>query len=76
MASNEYGDPVQAQNASRVIEELHTHGYVDVRQGKCRPVLPSLTSHFNEMRRASSMQDNEVLQAIRAALPDRTVQEG
>ena len=67
MAADEFGDPVEAKAASKAIRELRAHGYVEVSQGVCRPVLPSLAAHFHELRRVSS-SDNEVVLAVRAAL--------
>ena len=67
MAADEFGDPVEAKAASKAIRELRAHGYVEVGQGACRPVLPSLAAHFRELRRVSS-SDNEVVRAVRAAL--------
>ena len=67
MAADEFGESVAAKIATRAIRELCAHGFVEVRQGACRPVLPSLDSHFDEVRRVSS-PDNEVVRAIRAAL--------
>ena len=66
-AADEYGDSVDDKTATRVIKELRDNGYVEVRQGACRPALPSLTSHFQDMRRASS-SENEVVRAVRVAL--------
>ena len=70
MAADELGQPVAAEAATRTIRELCAHGYVEVRQGACRPALPSLASHFQEVRRACA-PDNEVVQAVRAALSGR-----
>lgn len=70
MASDEFGDPVDAKTATNVLKEMCAHGYVENRHGACRPVLPSLTSHFKEVAHASAL-DNEVERAIRAALPIR-----
>ena len=70
MAADEYGESVEAKAATGVIRELCAHGYVEVRQGACRPVLPSLASHFHEVRGASP-PDNEVVQAVQAALSGR-----
>ena len=67
VAADEFGDPVEAKAASKAIRELRAHGYVEVSQGACRPVLPSLAAHFHELRRVSS-SDNEVVRAVRAAL--------
>ena len=66
-AADEYGDSVDGKTATRVIKELRDNGYVEVRQGACRPVLPSLASHFQELRQASS-SGNEVVRAVRVAL--------
>ena len=70
MAADEFGQPVAAAAATRTIRELCAHGYVEVRQGACRPALPSLASHFQEVRRACA-PDNEVVQAVQAALSGR-----
>ena len=63
-------DYVDARTATRTIKELCTHGYVETRQGACRPTLAYLSPHFDELRQVC-VPENEVLQAIRAALPDR-----
>ena len=70
MAADEFGECVDANAARRTIRELSSHGYVQVHQGACRPALPSLASHFQEVRRASSMA-NEVVRAVQAALSNR-----
>lgn len=67
MASDDFGDPVDAATATETIKELCAQGYVEARQGVCRPVLPSLSSYFDEVRHAS-VPDNEVVQAVRHAL--------
>ena len=66
MAADNFGDPVDARTATRTIKELCAHGYVETRQGACRPILPSLSSHFDEMRHLE-VPDNEAVQAVRAA---------
>ena len=71
MAADNFGDPVDASTATRTIKELCAQGYVETRQGACRPALPSLSSHFDELRHVR-VPDNEVLQAIRAALANRS----
>ena len=68
MASDDLGNPVDAKTATNVIRELCAHGYIENRYANCHPVLSSLTSHFSEIR--NSVSNDEVLQAIRAVLPD------
>ena len=67
MAADDFGDPVDAATATGTIKELCAQGYVEARQGVCRPVLPSLSSYFDEMRQVS-VPDNEVVRAVRRAL--------
>ena len=67
MASDDFGDPVGARDATRIIDELGIHGYLENRRGKCRPALPSLGSHLAEIRRDCD-QDNDVAKAVRAEL--------
>ena len=74
MAADEFGDSVPAEAATKAIRELCAQGYVEVRQGAGRPVLPSLASHFDELRRASS--DNDVVRAVQAALGEGRNSEG
>ena len=50
-ASDDFGRPVDEETATTVIEELCASGYVEQGMGVFRPVLPSLTSHFEEMQR-------------------------
>lgn len=64
MASDDLGDPVDGQAASAIVRHLSANGYIEVSTGKCRPALPSLTSHFADIRRTLEA-DNEVVQAIR-----------
>ena len=70
-ASDDFGRSVDEGTATTVIEELCASGYVEQGMGVFRPVLPSLTSHFEEMRRAAPPRSRAV-QAVRAALPDRS----
>ena len=70
-ASDDFGRPVDEDNATTVIEELCASGYVEQGMGVFRPVLPSLTSHFEEMRRNAPPRSKTV-QAVRAALADRS----
>ena len=66
-ASNDIGDPVEPKDASRIVNELIAHGYVEGRNGRCRPVLPSLSTYFEDAL-GDLTPDNEVAQAIRAAI--------
>ena len=70
MASDDFGRPVDEDAATTVVEELCASGYVERHMTVCRPVLPSLASHFMEMRRAAPSH-SKVVQAVRAASPDR-----
>ena len=70
MASDDLGDPVDGKAASAIVRHLSANGYIEVSTGKCRPALPSMTSHFADIRRTLEA-DNEVVQAIRNAVPDR-----
>ena len=71
MASDNYGRPVDADTATAVIEELCVNGYVENHMGVCRPVLPSLASHFMEMQRGAPAHSTAV-QAVQAALSKRS----
>ena len=68
-ASDDFGRPVDEDTAATVIEELCASGYVEQGMGVFRPVLPSLTSHFEEMQRNAPPRSKAV-QAVRAALPE------
>ena len=67
MASDDLGDPVSGETASAVIKDLCASGYVELRTGNCRPVLPSLTSHFETIRQGMEPH-NEIVRKVRAAL--------
>ena len=69
MASDDLGDPVDRRATSAIVRHLSENGYIEVSAGKCRPALPSMTSHFADIRRTLEA-DNEVVQAIRNAVPD------
>ena len=69
-ASDDFGRPVDEDTAASVIEELCASGYVEQGMGVFRPILPSLTSHFEEMQRNAPPRSKAV-QAVRAALSDR-----
>ena len=66
-AADEYGMPVQQQTAIDVVEGLRDANLIEVRKGACRPVVPSMGSHFCELRSGDD-QDNAVVSALRAAL--------
>ena len=67
MASDDFGDPVDGRTATTVLKQLCANGYVEQRTGACRPVLPSLSSYFDDIRRSLS-PDNEVVLSVRATL--------
>ena len=50
MAEDDFGDPVDGATATRIIKELCANGYVERYARVCRPVLPSLSSHFEAIR--------------------------
>ena len=50
MAGDDFGDPVDRGKATTMLKELCANGYVEQRAGTCRPVLPSLSSHFADIR--------------------------
>ena len=74
MASDDFGRPVDRNAATSVIEELCASGYVERRMSVCRPALPSLASHLDEMQRDAPSRSKTV-QAIRAAAADRSGRE-
>ena len=65
MASDDFGDPVDRGRATAILKELCATGYVGQHAGACRPVLPSLSSYFQDIRHGFAA-DNEVVQAVRA----------
>ena len=65
MASDDFGDPVDQRRATAILKQLCAIGYVEQRAGACRPVLPSLSSYFQDIRHGFA-PDNEVAQAVRA----------
>ena len=69
MASDNYGRVVDHHAATLVLEELCACGYVEERNGAFRPTLPSLSSHF-ALLQSSAKEDNMVVRAVRAALPE------
>ena len=66
MASDDFGEPVDRRCATAILRQLCAHGYVEQRAGACRPALPSLASHFEDIRH-NFAPDNEVVQAVRAS---------
>ena len=70
MSSDNLGDPVDAHTASNIIREMRDYGYIEDSHGLCRPVLPSLTAYFRDALSQESTPDNEVAQAVRAALSE------
>ena len=67
MASDDFGNPVDADTATAVLKELHANGYVVHHAGAYRPALPSLSSHFESIRRDLQPQ-NEVVRSVQTAL--------
>ena len=65
MASDDFGDSVDQARATAILKELCASGYVEQHAGACRPVLPSLSSYFQDIRHGFAA-DNEVVQAVRA----------
>ena len=58
MASDDFGDPVDSRSAAAILRQLCANGYLERRAGACRPVLPSLSSYFKDIRR-NLAPDNE-----------------
>lgn len=67
MASDNRGRPVDEDVALAVVDGLCVTGFVEQGVGALRPLLPSLSSHFQAMRQ-SAAPDNKVVRAVRAAL--------
>ena len=65
-ASDDFGHPVDERVATTMLKELCINGYVERHRDACRPILPPLTSHFDEIRRSSN-QHSKVVRAVRAA---------
>ena len=68
MASDDRGRPVDEETALAVVDGLCATGFVEQGVGALRPLLPSLSSHFQAMQQ-NAASDNTVVRAIRAALP-------
>ena len=62
-ASDDFGDPVDRRRTTAILKQLCAIGYVVQRAGACRPVLPSLSSYFQDIRHGFA-PDNEVVQAV------------
>ena len=69
MASDDYGATLDAKTAVAIIEGLEANGYLERTGGDCQLTVPSLASHFADLRIASPA-DSKVVRAVRAALPD------
>ena len=67
MASDNRGRPVDEDVALAVVDGLCATGFVEQGVGALRPLLPSLSSHFQAVRQ-SAAPDNKVVRAVRAAL--------
>lgn len=65
-ASDNYGRAVDESAAATVVEELCASGYVEENLGAFRLGLPSLATHFAELRRGM-LEPNRAAQRIRAA---------
>ena len=70
MASDNRGKPVDEDAARSVFDEMCASGYIDEEVDDCRPALPSMTSHFEEVRRKMNPRGKS-MQAICAALSAR-----
>ena len=66
-ASDNYGRPVDDETAIAIFEGMCVNGYIDQCTTECRPALPSLASHFDDLRRDSDPRSKAV-QAVRTAL--------
>ena len=67
MASDNRGAPVEENAARAVFDEMCASGYIDEEVDACRLSLPSLTSHFEEIRRKMNPRGKST-RAICAAL--------
>lgn len=67
MSSDNRGRAVSEETAASIVDGLSASGDVDERHGQCRAALPSLASHFEEVRRDAAV-DTRAVQAIRAAV--------
>ena len=65
--SDDAGRPVDEEAAGILFNDLCLNGHVDRLKTDCRPALPSLASHFDEIRRHADPESKAVA-AIRSAL--------
>ena len=70
MMSDDYGEQVGRDTAKTVLKELCANGYVVRRMTHCRPALPSLTSHLEDLQREVD-PCSLAMQAIRSGLSAR-----
>lgn len=68
MASDDRGRPVDEETALAVIDGLCATGFIEQGVASLRPLLPSLSSHFQAVQQ-NAPPDNKVVRAVRAALP-------
>ena len=68
MAADNRGRSVDEEAALAVVDGLCATGFVEQGVGAFRPLLPSLSAHFEAVRQNAS-PDNRVVRAVRAALP-------
>lgn len=59
-AADENGDKVDGDKINSILKSLRLHGYVELRRQAYRTTLPSLASHFAELRRKADPKDNVV----------------
>ena len=72
MASDEFGAPVQREEANAMLKALRTQGYIEFHAQSCRPALPSLASHFAALRNEMDSRSQSV-RAIQNAKAEHTV---
>lgn len=63
MASDNWGLPVDQAAAVKVMDELRDNGYVEERNGSCRPAIPSMTWHLRATLGALP-SDNEAARLV------------
>ena len=70
MAADDAGDPVKKKKVNAILNSLRAHGYVEHRNQFYRLALPSLVSHFQELRREMDPR-NQATAAVGAVLAER-----
>ena len=70
MAADDYGRPVAQDSAVAIVQALRSSGFLEGDMALCRPALPSLSSHFEEKRRAA-IRGTKAMQAIQTVLDER-----